>query len=59
MITLPSNEEYSLRKAEEALRSAKNSGVTDRSTIDSLQAEVDKWGAIINKCREGQSRTFF
>ena len=58
MVKLPSNERCSLQKAEEALKNAKNSG-TDRKTIDLLQAEVDKWKAIINKCLEGQSRTFF
>jgi hypothetical protein len=58
VVKLPSNEEYALRKAEEALKNAKNSGA-DRKTIGLLQAEVDKCKGIINTCREGQSRTFF
>jgi len=50
-----SNEVCALRKAEEALENAKNSGAP-RSEIEKRQAEVDKCKAIIEKCREGQAR---
>lgn len=53
-----SNEEYEIRRAEDALKAAKNSGKATSREMADLQETYNKAVAKYNAAHEGQSTTF-